>query len=375
MTLELPAEVDATLASDRATHAITVLDLFAGAGGLTAGFHEASSRFHVERAVELDLAAAATFTATFGSAFGHDVVYQGGVEDWLRDEDVPNVDLIVGGPPCQGFSMLGKRDAADKRNYLWQEYAATILRAQPKYFVVENVAAFAKSQQFRDFTESTQPDGILRDYTFEWDILNAADYGAFQARKRAILIGRHRDLPAVGMPEPTHVGQHRTVRQAFMNIVPTVTDTKLDSRTKTFFGVELPGVFRPYELHVGREYAEISRLRFPEIPEGGNRFDLPDRLKAPCWLGHTTGSGDVMGRLHWDKPSVTIRTEFFKPEKGRYLHPTEHRAITHYEAAVLQGFPDTHRFVGSKTAIAKQIGNAVPVPLGAAIGRHIASVL
>lgn len=375
MTLELPAEVDATLASDRATHAITVLDLFAGAGGLTAGFHEASSRFHVERAVELDLAAAATFTATFGSAFGHDVVYQGGVEDWLRDEDVPNVDLIVGGPPCQGFSMLGKRDAADKRNYLWQEYAATILRAQPKYFVVENVAAFAKSQQFRDFTESTQADGILRDYTFEWDILNAADYGAFQARKRAILIGRHRDLPAVGMPEPTHVGQHRTVRQAFMNIVPTVTDTKLDGRTKTFFGVELPGVFRPYELHVGREYAEISRLRFPEIPEGGNRFDLPDRLKAPCWLGHTTGSGDVMGRLHWDKPSVTIRTEFFKPEKGRYLHPTEHRAITHYEAAVLQGFPDTHRFVGSKTAIAKQIGNAVPVPLGAAIGRHIASVL
>lgn len=371
MTLQLPAEVDATLDSDRATQTITMLDLFAGAGGLTAGFHAASDRFRVERAVELDTAAAATYAATFGE----DLVYRGGIEDWLRDEDVPNVDLIVGGPPCQGFSMLGKRDATDKRNYLWQEYAATILRAQPKYFVVENVAAFAKSQQFRDFTESTQPDGILRDYTFEWDILNAADYGAFQARKRAILIGRRRGLPEVGMPEPTHVGQHRTVRQAFRNIVPTVTETRLDGRTKTFFGVDLPGVFRPYELHVGREYAKISRLRFPEIPEGGNRFDLPDRLKAPCWRGHTNGSGDVMGRLHWDKPSVTIRTEFFKPEKGRYLHPTEHRAITHYEAAILQGFPDTHRFVGSKTAIARQIGNAVPVPLGAAIARHIASVL
>lgn len=372
MTLQLPTEVASIEAVvDSATQTITVLDLFSGAGGLTAGFHAASDRYQVERAVELDTAAAATFAATFGQ----DKIYRGGIEDWLKDEDVPHVDVIIGGPPCQGFSMLGKRDSEDKRNYLWQEYAATILRAQPKYFVVENVAAFAKSRQFEDFTSSTQSDGILRDYTFEWDILNAADFGAFQARKRAILIGRHRDLPAVGMPAPTHVGNHRTVRQAFKNIPPVVTETQLDGRTKHFFGVELPGVFRPFELHVGRDYAEISKRRFPKIPEGGNRFDLPEHLKAPCWIGHTKGSGDVMGRLHWDKPSVTIRTEFFKPEKGRYLHPTEHRAITHYEAAVLQGFPDTHRFVGSKTAIARQIGNAVPVPLGVAIAKHLQSHL
>jgi DNA (cytosine-5)-methyltransferase 1 len=81
-----------------------------------------------------------------------------------------------------------------------------------------------------------------------------------------------------------------------------------------------------------------------------------------------------MGRLHWDRPSVTVRTEFFKPEKGRYLHPEEDRAITHYEAALLQGFGKNHRFVGSRTDIARQIGNAVPVPLGAAIGRLLADV-
>ena len=87
---------------------------------------------------------------------------------------------------------------------------------------------------------------------------------------------------------------------------------------------------------------------------------------------HTSGSGDVMGRMVWEKPSVTIRTEFFKPEKGRYLHPTEHRAITHFEAARLQGFPDDYLWVGSKVDIARQIGNAVPLPLGRALGEAIA---
>lgn len=79
-----------------------------------------------------------------------------------------------------------------------------------------------------------------------------------------------------------------------------------------------------------------------------------------------------MGRLHWDRPSVTIRTEFFKPEKGRYLHPTAHRAITHHEAARLQGFPDDYLWIGSKVEIARQIGNAVPVALGRALGATIA---
>lgn len=351
-----------------ATSTISVLDLFAGAGGLTAGFHAASPRYRVARAVELDTAAAATFAATFG----RDIVYRGGIESWLQEEDVPSVDVIVGGPPCQGFSMLGKRDSEDKRNYLWQEYAATILRAQPKYFVVENVAAFARSQQFRDFTAATQDDGILRDYAFEWDVLNAADYGAFQARKRAILIGRQRDLPAIGMPKPTHVGAHRTVSEAFRNVPRDVDGTRLPDHRTVFGGLELPGAFRPHELHIGRDYSKLSLDRFAEIPLGGNRFDLPEHLQAPCWRGHTSGSGDVMGRLHWNKPSVTIRTEFFKPEKGRYLHPIDNRAITHYEAAILQGFPETHRFVGSKTAIARQIGNAVPVPLGRAIAEHLA---
>lgn len=352
-------------------NAISVLDLFAGAGGLTQGMHEASPRFEVVRAVEKDRDAAATFALNHGEG----VTYQGGIEEWLREETVPSVDVIVGGPPCQGFSTLGKQNAEDERNTLWREYAETIIRAQPKYFVLENVAVFAKSPQFRDLTQATEPGGILSDYAFEWDVLNAADFGAPQARKRAILIGRHRDMPDIGLPAVTHDrDRHITVGEVFAGIPHTVGPSLSDKRV-TIDGREHRGWWAARDLHIGRDYAELSLRRFAEIPEGGNRFDLPDELLAPCWRKHKSGSGDVMGRLHIDRPSVTIRTEFFKPEKGRYLHPFANRAITHYEAAVLQGFPIGYRFAGSRTAIARQIGNAVPIPLGRAIGRLISDAL
>jgi DNA (cytosine-5)-methyltransferase 1 len=356
-----------------ATTRIRVLDLFSGAGGLTAGFHAASPRFDSVRAVELDAAAAASYAQNFGDT----VVYSGSIEQWLEREDVPvDLDVVVGGPPCQGFSTLGKQDVEDKRNSLWRQYAATIIRASPKYFVLENVAAFASSQQFLDLKESVGSNGMLRDYDFQYAVLNAADFGAFQSRKRAVVIGHHRDLPFPGMPEPTHLSAHRTVREAFDGVPEnTVAPSNLEQRFVEFEGRRFAGAFTPKELHVGRNYTDLSLSRFAAIPMGGNRFDLPNDLKAPCWINHTSGSADVMGRLHWDKPSVTIRTEFFKPEKGRYLHPHAMRAITHYEAAILQGFPEEHKFVGSKTSIARQIGNAVPIPLGSAIARQLAKSL
>ncbi|MFC2641182.1 MAG: DNA cytosine methyltransferase [Propionibacterium acidifaciens] len=355
---------------------IRVLDLFAGAGGLTAGFHEASERFCSVAAVEMDPYAAASYRATFPEAD----VYAGPIQDWLAEGAVPSeVDVVVGGPPCQGFSTLGKQDAEDARNRLWEQYAQAIKRARPKYFVVENVPAFGKSPQYRDFLAATRPGEFLEDYSFDFRVLNAADYGAPQARRRAVLIGHHRDMAAPGFPAPTYgpdgidgLSPYRTVQNALRS-VPARPD--MDERfdaVRTLVGVrEVPGAFSPRELHVSRRYTPKSLERFAAIPEGGNRNDLPDSLKAPCWRRHTTGSMDVMGRLYWDRPSVTIRTEFFKPEKGRYLHPVENRAITHYEAALLQGFPESHRFVGSRTAIARQIGNAVPIPLGTAIARRV----
>lgn len=347
---------------------LTVLDLFAGAGGLTEGFHKAGG-FRSVAAVELDRDAAASYRATFSDVEVHAMA----VHAWLESEDVPEVDVVVGGPPCQGFSLLNRRDELDDRNRLWQDYAQVIARSRPRYFVLENVATFLKSPQLTELRESTREGGLLADYDVEATVLNAADYGAPQARRRTILIGHHRDLAAPGMPRASHVGRHRTVRWALKDVAATVGGDDLPStRTTTADGTERPGVFRTIQLHLGRHYEEESRRRIRAIPTGGNRFDLPEDLKAPCWRTHTKGSGDVMGRLWWDRPSVTIRTEFWKPEKGRYLHPEEHRAITHYEAALLQGFSPLRKWVGTKTSIGRQIGNAVPVPLARAIARHLA---
>lgn len=352
---------------------IRVIDLFAGAGGFTAGFCAASDRYRTVSAVEWDVDAAASYEATFGEG----IVFAGSIQSWLDQGDVPQVDLVVGGPPCQGFSTLGKQDEEDERNSLWREYMRTILAAKPKYFVVENVAAFAASPQYHLFKQETEPGGALEDYDFDHRVLNAADYGAPQARKRTVIIGHRRSLPFPGWPDKTNADAPITVSQAFREAgVRTAVDgiDFPDDRRVSFAGQLLAGPFSREQLHLGRRYTQLSLDRFEAIPERGNRFDLarerPDLLPK-CWIGHKSGSADVMGRLHWDKPSVTIRTEFFKPEKGRYLHPTANRAITHFEAAVLQGFPPEHRFVGSKTSIARQIGNAVPIPLGRAIAKKL----
>lgn len=348
--------------------ALTVLDLFAGAGGLTEGFDSAGG-FRSVAAVELDRDAAASYQATFPDVEVHTMT----VHSWLGGGSVPQVDVVVGGPPCQGFSLLNRREEEDTRNLLWQDYARVIVAAQPAYFVLENVATFLKSSQLADLRAATGPDGPLADYSFDARVLNAADYGAPQARRRTILIGHHRDLPPPGLPKASHVDRHRTVRWALRNVRPVVSGQDLPGVvTTTPDGTRRPGVFRTVQLHLGRRYEPVSERRIAAIPLGGNRFDLPDDLKAPCWVKHTKGSGDVMGRLWWDRPSVTIRTEFWKPEKGRYLHPEENRAITHYEAALLQGFSPTRKWVGTKTSIGRQIGNAVPISLGQAIAKHIA---
>ena len=350
----------------------SVVDLFAGCGGLTAGFLRANSgvgAFQPIGAVDSDLDSAATYSANLG---GH--VFLGDIEDWLLGAHHPETaDVVLGGPPCQGFSPLGRQDVTDQRNALWQQYVEAVHTLRPKFFVLENVREFLKSEQFGELVAACRAGHRLEDYEIEFFVLDSSLYGAPQRRRRAIVIGRLRGLPP--LEEPPQRSRRSTVRDAFEGLRAEVRMRDLPDRNADFQGRRVLGPFVGEELHVTRFFTQLSLDRYRSIPPGGNRFDLPYRLQAPCWRAHRTGSADVMGRLVWDKPSVTIRTEFFKPEKGRYLHPEEDRPLTHQEAARLQGFPDDYQWYGSKYSIARQIGNAVPLQLGEALGCHILSAL
>jgi DNA (cytosine-5)-methyltransferase 1 len=349
---------------------LSLLDLFAGAGGLSTGF-EATGRYRSVAAVELDSCAAASFRANHPETD----LFVGDIAVWSRRPELPAVDVVVGGPPCQGFSNLGARRVRDPRNALWRRYVDVLVTVRPRYFVLENVADFLRSGQFGSLQRETNRSGRLRDYRIEPAVLNAAHFGAPQLRRRAVVVGSLRDLPAPGVPVgPLAAAPERwmTVRDAIGDLSPGVDGIDLPD-VDGAAGRWLKGPFRTDQLHIGRRPTQLSLDRYAAIPPGGNRHDLPDHLLADCWRGHKGGSGDVMGRLYWDRPSVTIRTEFFKPEKGRYLHPEADRAITHHEAARLQGFPEDYQWYGSKTDIGRQIGNAVPIRLARGIADHIAA--
>lgn len=354
------------------TSAFRLIDLFSGAGGMTRGFVEED--FVPVMAVESDLQAAATYAANFGE----DHILCGPIESFI---EVPEADVVIGGPPCQGFSNLGKRDLDDTRNRLYMQFLDVVAAAHAKVFVFENVARFRQTPQCDDLLELAEDLGF-RCSAFT---LNAALFGVPQRRTRTIIIGSR--LGQVGDPVETHgkpqdpdTGKPawRTVRDAIAQLPPTPPTVELPARWSYYFGERVRGAFALQDIHVGRTYRPVSLQRYDLIAPGRNRFDLPDELLFECWRKHKSGSGDVMGRLEWDKPSVTIRTEFFKPEKGRYLHPQweqrgrrQNRALTHAEAALLQGFDERHVWCGTKVEIARQIGNAVPPPLARAAARVV----
>ena len=343
---------------------ITTIDLFAGAGGLSLGFHLADRGFTPVFAVEHDHAAAATFERNFGCD-----VFDGDIEDGPR---YPEADLIIGGPPCQGFSPLGRdrdNESRARLNGLWKHYLDAVRTIRPKAFVIENVPEFQRSAQFAELLHLLATDTELCAYQAAYGVLNAADYGVPQSRRRGIFIAvRDRDEPLPWPPPPTH-GPVAESGRAYVTVRDAISD--LPPRTE---GTDPVFEAQGQHLHFGRRPMPKSMERYRAIPPGGNRFDLmrnrPDITPA-CWLNKPSGTTDVMGRLWWDRPSATIRTEFFKPEKGRYLHPTANRVISHREAARLQSFPDTYVFEGSKIEIARQIGNAVPPQLAKAIGEYV----
>lgn len=324
----------------------TFLDLFAGAGGFTLGLNQAGGDLR-SIAIEWNADCADTLRLNFPEANVIEADVRG------VEFDLGHVDVVVAGPPCQGFSTLNRRKGADPRNLLYAEVLRCVAATRPSIVVVENVAKFAQSDEAGQLAAALTSEG----FTVRTNVVNAADFGVPQRRLRTLVVATAPGTPLV-TPAPTHeprgerLAPHRTVADAFA-LLPTEPDGRNWHR----------------DLYTQRT-THLERLRV--IPEGGGRKDLPPDLVLECWR-NTEGFSDVLGRLEWHKPATTIRTEFFRPEKGRFLHPVADRPITPREAARLQSFPDRFLFPEEQTltSVGRQIGNAIPPRLAQAIGDAI----
>ena len=360
-------------------HHYKLIDLFSGAGGLTLGFTAMMGQvFEPVWANDINTYAANTYNLNFGNhCIPGDIceILDGNIRD------IPKADIVIGGPPCQGFSLLNKKRQNDERKQLCRPFLEVTDHCGAEIFVMENVPQLLNSEEHEEICRVASSMG----FKLAWAKLCAANYGVPQVRWRAFIIGCKFADPALYFPpkKTNHKPNGSQTRNLFSDDA-----TKFISNSSSWTtvrdaisdlpkpeGTTIRNEPPPLDLHFGRSPTPLSLARYHAIPdEGMNRFDLQKRalnLMPECWIKKEKGGTDLFGRLWWDRPAFTIRTEFFKPEKGRYLHPVQHRPIMHREAASLQSFPDSFRFTGSKIEIAKQIGNAVPPALAARIADSV----
>lgn len=337
------------------------------------GFKEAG--FRIVAAVDIDHLACQTYAMNVGvqpiegnlrNVTGEQILERAGLKKG-------EVDVVVGCPPCQGFSSLRrtrKKDSPDDRDDLLMVFAQRIIEIFPRMVIFENVPGITVGRGkvfLRKFVRELEkyryfPIGKL---------LNAADFGVPQQRKRLILIFTREEaitdylIPL--LPRETHADPSRAKDEGLLNWV-TVEDTiadlpPLNSGEKH---VAIP-------LHEAADHGENALTIIRNIPKnGGSRRDLPKHLWLPCHKKlRGRGAENVYGRMVWSKPSPTITSRCVVPACGRFIHPDQDRGITPREAARLQTFEDHNSFVGTKESITWQIGNAMPRTLGTALGKAI----
>lgn len=345
-----------------------ILDLFSGAGGFSYGMEKNS---HFTTAVALDFNEKALDTYKYNMSDTETICGD------ITDPDVKDriiglskekrVNMIIGGPPCQGFSLKGKKlGLEDPRNYLFNEYLNIVERLSPEVFVIENVKALLSTSAgwFKDqIVSKVEKMGYYVDY----GVLNAADFGVPQARQRAIFIcckSRKINLPKA------ITNTRVTVRDAISDLAylnasegdfeqPYITDPQ------SKYQKEMRRNSSKLYNHKASKHAKIAIEKLAMIPPECGKECLPKDM-----LGKQQFSG-TWGRLKWDEPSPTIDTRFDAASNGTNNHPFLNRAITPREAARIQSFDDKFVFVGSKFYIRQQIGNAVPPLLAKAIADSI----
>ncbi len=334
------------------------VDAFCGGGGLSLGLQQAG--FDLRYAFDNNNWSITTYVKNLGHHAEIVDAYEVSGAHILEKANVSDLDLLAGGPPCQGFSKQ-KRGAhlGDKRNALVVEFLRLVEEIRPKAFLMENVAMMAQLRG-RHLVERFHG---LEGYEFMGHFYVAADYGVAQTRQRYVLVGIRKDqLGSFDVPAPT------------TPVWPTVGEIIGDLP-------EPPANYGEDPANPNHQNARVTSMniqRFSYVPQGGGWQDIPFDLRLPCHQVVDTSKGgwpDVYGRLEWDGQCPTITCGFDSFTRGRYGHPTQDRPLTPREAARLQGFPDDFVFAGTRYNIRHQIGNAVPVPLAKTVGGAIAAAL
>lgn len=354
-------------------HRVKVIDLFAGCGGFSVGFEKAG--YDIVKAVEFDKEIASSYCHNHHGT----LMYAEDIGKIVDDEHFKRgeAEVIIGGPPCQGFSMAGARIREknafmnDSRNFLFKHYVNVVKLVRPQVFVFENVKGILSKDRGEIFQEIVSAFGNADNfdgdkYYVHFKVCKAVDFGIPQRRERVILIGvLNHDFDIERVFEETKELIDSTEPTFFESVSLSDAISDIPQPTETGQAKLLPA-HSEYQRklrnrngkisnHIATKHNSLAIGRMKKVSIGQNWTTLDEDI-------HSVHSG-AYGRLDWKKPAMTITTRFDTPAGGRFIHPEQNRTLTPREAARVQSFPDSFEFTGSKSSICKQIGNAVPPKL------------
>ena len=381
---------------------IRVVDLFSGAGGLTLGFKNKvlndtfvkSDDYNILFANEIDKNASDAFSLNFPQIPMLNCNITQITQNYLVENNIEysDVDLVIGGPPCQSFSTVGRRQY-DERAQMYKEYRRMLSFLQPKVFLFENVTGLMTmknavglpvlediKREFSDFSDF----GIDLSYEIKESVMNAKHFGVPQNRERVFLVGMRRDLESEfnwEFPDAELISEDEflTLEDAIGDLPKLGNGEKkeyYESNPYTFYQKLMRNNSVELTHHVnGLNGERMLKIMKTVTPGKGKNYinELVETGKLDEKYFLTSGYHNTYGKLWWDRPSSTITNNLSTPSSLRCIHPIQNRALTPREGARIQSFPDTFQFIGNKENINSQIGNAVPPLLAMAIAQKLTS--
>lgn len=349
-----------------------ILDLFAGVGGLSYGFSKLSE-FNIVAANEIEKDISIAYSLNYPEVKMLNCNISSLTEEMLYEAtNGQKIDIVVGGPPCQSYSTLGKRKMDEKAG-LFMQYKRVLQILQPRAFVFENVAGILSMDHGRLFKRINFEFKEIG-YDLKYEILDAADFGVPQHRERVILVG-FRGANNFVYPEATHgVGKkpYVTLREAIGDLPILKSGQQSTEYMQEAYSDFLKFVRADSNVlseHIApKNGAHLVRI-METLKDGQSKDDLPENIRPK------SGYGNTYAKLWWDKPSTTITRNFACPSSSRCIHPRDSRAMSIREGARLQSFPDDYKFYGADGMKRLEIGNAVPPLLSIAIAKKMAEAL